>query len=163
VFSKFPANESLGRTGLHLSLSAKSRARICKRLWSPEIASEESISPAYVAWRASNTNRVLYRPASLRIDTWSPYKIYKYGLSFYLPAFEISRSCRTAPVQRLEFQRITAKQTQVHLRLSRGSVHGSCFSNIELGGLNRTVLSVHIMCMHRWARPRSASGDRTSD
>ncbi len=25
------------------------RARICKRLWSPEIDSEESISPAYVA------------------------------------------------------------------------------------------------------------------
>ncbi len=38
----------------------------------PEIDSEESISPAYVAWRASTTNRVSYRPASLRIDTWSP-------------------------------------------------------------------------------------------
>jgi hypothetical protein len=28
------------------------RARIYKRLWSPELNSEESISPAYVAWRA---------------------------------------------------------------------------------------------------------------
>jgi hypothetical protein len=33
--------------------------RICKRLWSPGIDSEESISPAYVAWRASTTNRVI--------------------------------------------------------------------------------------------------------
>jgi hypothetical protein len=48
------------------------RARICKCLWSPGIDSEESISPAYVAWRASTTNRVSYRPAKLRIDTWSP-------------------------------------------------------------------------------------------
>jgi hypothetical protein len=28
------------------------RARIFKRLWSPEIDSKASISPAYVAWRA---------------------------------------------------------------------------------------------------------------
>ncbi len=49
-----------------------SRARICKSLWSPRIDSEESISPAYVAWRASTTNRISYRPARLRIDTWSP-------------------------------------------------------------------------------------------
>ncbi len=41
------------------------RARICKRLWSPGINSEESISPAYVAWRASTTSRVSYRPARL--------------------------------------------------------------------------------------------------
>jgi hypothetical protein len=47
-------------------------ARICKRLWSPGIDSEESISPAYVAWRASTTNRISYRPARPRIDTWSP-------------------------------------------------------------------------------------------
>ncbi len=45
------------------------RARICKRLWSPGIDSEESSSPAYVAWRASTTNTVSYRPAWLRIDT----------------------------------------------------------------------------------------------
>jgi hypothetical protein len=32
------------------------RARICKRLWSPGIESEESISPAYVAWRAGTPN-----------------------------------------------------------------------------------------------------------
>jgi hypothetical protein len=36
-----------------------SRARICKRLFSPEIDSEESIQPAYVAWRAGTTNRVV--------------------------------------------------------------------------------------------------------
>jgi hypothetical protein len=34
-------------------------ARICKCLWSPGIDSEESISPAYVAWRAGTTNRVV--------------------------------------------------------------------------------------------------------
>jgi hypothetical protein len=34
-------------------------ARICKRLWSPGIDSEESISPAYVACRAGTTNRVV--------------------------------------------------------------------------------------------------------
>ncbi len=34
------------------------RARICKRLWSPGIDSREAILPAYVAWRASTTNRV---------------------------------------------------------------------------------------------------------
>ncbi len=36
----------------------ESRARICN-LWSPGIDSEESISPAYGAWRASTTNRVI--------------------------------------------------------------------------------------------------------
>jgi hypothetical protein len=35
------------------------RARICKRLRSPGIDSEESIPPAYVAWRAAMTNRVV--------------------------------------------------------------------------------------------------------
>jgi hypothetical protein len=34
-------------------------ARICKRLWSPGIDSEEAIPPAYVAWRASTKNRVI--------------------------------------------------------------------------------------------------------
>jgi len=34
-------------------------ARICKRLWSPGIDSRESILPAYVAWRAGATNRVV--------------------------------------------------------------------------------------------------------
>jgi hypothetical protein len=36
-----------------------SRARICKRLWSPGIDSKELISPAYVACRAGTTNRVV--------------------------------------------------------------------------------------------------------
>ncbi len=33
-------------------------ARICKRLWSPGIDFEESVPPAYAAWRAGTTNRV---------------------------------------------------------------------------------------------------------
>jgi hypothetical protein len=36
-----------------------SRARICKCLWSPGIDSEESGPPAYVAWLAGTTNRVV--------------------------------------------------------------------------------------------------------
>jgi hypothetical protein len=35
------------------------RARICKRLRSPGIDSEESISSTYVAWRAGTKNRVV--------------------------------------------------------------------------------------------------------
>ena len=34
------------------------RVRICKRLRRPGIDSEDSIPPAYVAWRAGTTNRV---------------------------------------------------------------------------------------------------------
>jgi hypothetical protein len=34
------------------------RARICKRLRSPGIDYKESISSAYVAWRAGTTNRL---------------------------------------------------------------------------------------------------------
>jgi hypothetical protein len=41
-----------------------SRARICKHLWSPGIDFEESISSAYVAWRARATNGVVV-PARL--------------------------------------------------------------------------------------------------
>ncbi len=55
-------------------------ARICKLLWSPGIDSEESIQPAYVAWRACTTNRVLCRPVRLGIDSWASLKVYKYGL-----------------------------------------------------------------------------------
>jgi len=36
-----------------------SRARICKRLWSPGIDSEESIPLVYVAWRGSTTKKVV--------------------------------------------------------------------------------------------------------
>jgi len=32
---------------------------------------QESISTAYVAWRASTKKRVSYRPARLEIDSWS--------------------------------------------------------------------------------------------
>jgi hypothetical protein len=37
----------------------RTRARICKRLRRPGIDSEDSIPPAYVAWRACTTNRVV--------------------------------------------------------------------------------------------------------
>jgi hypothetical protein len=40
-----------------------SRARIFKRLRSPGIDSKESIPPAYLAWRANTSRRVLYVPA----------------------------------------------------------------------------------------------------
>jgi hypothetical protein len=40
-------------------LLASTRARICKRLWSPGIESEKSIPPAYVAWRAGTRIRVV--------------------------------------------------------------------------------------------------------
>jgi hypothetical protein len=40
-------------------LYSNTRARICKRLRSPGIDSEESIQSAYVAWRAGTTNRVV--------------------------------------------------------------------------------------------------------
>ncbi len=39
--------------------SQQSRARICKRLRRPGIDSEDSIPPAYVAWRVGTTNRVV--------------------------------------------------------------------------------------------------------
>jgi hypothetical protein len=35
------------------------RARICKRFRSPGIDSKESIPPAYVAWRAGTSNRII--------------------------------------------------------------------------------------------------------
>jgi hypothetical protein len=35
------------------------RARICKSLWGPGIDSDDSIPPAYVAWRVGTTNRVV--------------------------------------------------------------------------------------------------------
>ncbi len=39
----------------------KIRDRICKRLRSPGINSKEAIPPAYVAWRAGTTNRIIVR------------------------------------------------------------------------------------------------------
>jgi hypothetical protein len=37
----------------------RTRACICKRLRRPGIDSDDSIPPAYVAWRAGTTNRVV--------------------------------------------------------------------------------------------------------
>jgi hypothetical protein len=39
--------------------TAAIRARIYKRSWGPAIDSKESIQPAYVAWRAGKSNRVV--------------------------------------------------------------------------------------------------------
>ncbi len=54
-------DQSMGarnRVGIGL-LYRLPRARICSRLWSPGINFEESIPPAYVAWRAGTKNRVV--------------------------------------------------------------------------------------------------------
>ncbi len=56
--------------------------------------------------------------------------------------------------QRLEFQRITALQTQVSLRLSWGSVHGSYCSNIEVVGQSWALLCAPIMCMQSGGQPK---------
>jgi hypothetical protein len=45
------------RIGLYIYRTP--RARISKLLWSPGIDSNESIPPAYVAWRAGTTNKVV--------------------------------------------------------------------------------------------------------
>jgi hypothetical protein len=37
----------------------RARARLCKRLRCPGIDSKKSIQPAYVAWRAGTSNRVV--------------------------------------------------------------------------------------------------------
>ncbi len=42
---------------------------------------------------------------------------------------------------------LTVQQSLVHLRLSWGSVHGSYFSNIELGGLTLALLCIPILCV----------------
>jgi hypothetical protein len=55
-------------------------ARICKRWWSPGIDSKESISPAYVACRASATNRVVIQARHAGNRFLVSEKVYKYGL-----------------------------------------------------------------------------------
>ncbi len=59
----------------------RARARICKRLWSPGIDSEESIPSAYVAWRASTTNRVVVPTHQAGNRFLGSLKGLKYGLS----------------------------------------------------------------------------------
>jgi hypothetical protein len=53
--------QSMGaRNQVGIGLSHRpARARICKHLWSPGIDSEDSIPPAYLAWRAGTTNRII--------------------------------------------------------------------------------------------------------
>ncbi len=48
--------------------SSNPRLRICQRLRSSEIDSKESIPPAYVAWRADTSNRVVV-PVRARLHT----------------------------------------------------------------------------------------------
>ncbi len=62
---------------------SSTRARICKRLKRPEIDSEDSIPPAYVAWRAGATNRVVVpaRQAGNRFLVSLKGIHHKYGLS----------------------------------------------------------------------------------
>ncbi len=60
----------------------------------------------------------------------------------------------TVQKHRLEFQRIIAQQTQVHLRLSRGSVLGSYCSKIE-----HELFSLFLLCdvLIYYPRPPSPS------
>ncbi len=55
-------------------------ARICKRLWSPGIDSEESTAPGYVVWRAGTTNRVAVPARQAGIYSWASQKTHKYRL-----------------------------------------------------------------------------------
>ncbi len=48
-------------------------------------------------------------------------------------------------IQRLEYD--TVHQTRLHLRLNWVPVHGSYYSNIELGGITWGLLYVTFMCM----------------
>jgi hypothetical protein len=57
-----------GKTGTGIYV----RARICKRLWSPGIDSEESIQPAYVACRSGTAKRVVVPAPRLEMDSWVP-------------------------------------------------------------------------------------------
>ncbi len=55
-------------------------ARICNRLTSLGINSEESRPPAYVAWRAGTTNRVVVPARQAGNRFLVSEKVYKYGL-----------------------------------------------------------------------------------
>ncbi len=56
MFGHFPQILKFGRDVVQRHIC---RAQICKRLRSPGIDSEESIPPAYVAWRAGTSNMVI--------------------------------------------------------------------------------------------------------
>jgi hypothetical protein len=57
---------------VRLKEDSVSRAQICKRLRSPGIDSKELISPAYVAWRAGTSKRVVVPACQAGIDSWAP-------------------------------------------------------------------------------------------
>jgi hypothetical protein len=61
-------------------MDEESRAPICKRLRSPGIDSKESITPAYVAWRAGTSNRVVIPARHAGNRFLGSLKIYKFGL-----------------------------------------------------------------------------------
>jgi hypothetical protein len=62
--------------------TCESRARICKRLSSSGIDSKDAISPAYVAWRAGMSNRVVLPARQAGNRFLGPLKVYKSGLLF---------------------------------------------------------------------------------
>jgi hypothetical protein len=73
--TRFPANESHRRTGLHSSLSAKYRAGIFKSLWGLGTEEEEGYRtgpPGYIDWRNS----------FLGIDFGAPYTFKNTGSVF---------------------------------------------------------------------------------
>jgi hypothetical protein len=58
----------------------ETRARICKCLRIPGIDSQESILPAYVAWRAGTSNRVVVPARQAGNRFLGSLKVYKFGL-----------------------------------------------------------------------------------
>jgi hypothetical protein len=58
----------------------RTRARICKRLRRPGIDSEDSIPPAYVAWRAVTTNSFVVQARQAVNRFLGSFKGYKYEL-----------------------------------------------------------------------------------
>ena len=67
------------------------RAQICKRLRSPGIDSKESILPAYVAWLASTSNRVVVparRTGNVFLDSLKGLQI-RALLLMYMPKLKL--------------------------------------------------------------------------
>ncbi len=68
-------------------------ARIFKRLWSPGIDSKELIPPAYVAWRAGTTNRVVVQARQSKNRLLGSLK----GLQIRTPATKVGGMDSWAP------------------------------------------------------------------
>ncbi len=52
-----------------------------------------SASLQYVAWQTSTSNRIVEQARHLGLNSWSPYKVYKYGLTWQRTTISIS-NCR---------------------------------------------------------------------